>query len=264
MACPFPGMDPFLEAPGIWADFQQEFASALRRVLRPLLPRRYFVKLAHRGVLDRGTSEELGVVVPDTAVVDRGKAASGASVRPSAAAPTTAPIEVDLEMVLPGKQFFLEVVEVEGDRLVTAIEILSPANKRSGSRDRLRYLGKRDRYLDGHVHFIEIDLLRGGERWRAGKEPDSAYRVLLHRADLRLRADVWPIGLQDALPTVPVPLLGGDPAVPLSLAGAFERAYDGAGYDTYLPYEGDVPPPPVSGDDLVWVRECVRKLGLRD
>ncbi|MBI5367250.1 MAG: DUF4058 family protein [Planctomycetes bacterium] len=262
MASPFPGMDPYLESSTIWADFHQEFASALRRVLRPLLPRRYFVKLGHRSVIDRGSSEELGVVIPDAAVVRHESSAPAEAGPAPEAGRIAAPIEVELELALPGKQFFLEVVEVEGDRLVTAIELLSPANKRAGSRDRLRYLGKRDRYLAGEVHFVEVDLLRGGERWRAGREPPSDYRVLLHRADRRLHAEVWPIGLRDPLPTIPIPLLNGDPEIPLPLAEAFRVAYVGAAYEVYLRYDpAELPPPMLSGADLAWVKERVRAAG---
>lgn len=49
------------------------------------------------------------------------------------------------------------------NRIVTAIEVLCPENKRSGD-GRSAYLDKRDRYLASVANVVEIDLLRDGER----------------------------------------------------------------------------------------------------
>jgi hypothetical protein len=34
----FPGMDPYLEAPGVWPDFHDTFLAYARECLQPLLP----------------------------------------------------------------------------------------------------------------------------------------------------------------------------------------------------------------------------------
>src|ERR1700693_1602263 len=47
---------------------------------------------------------------------------------------------------------------------VAAIELLSPSNKDAGSHDQARYLEKRSSALHGGLHWVEIDLLRGGQR----------------------------------------------------------------------------------------------------
>jgi hypothetical protein len=46
--------------------------------------------------------------------------------------------------------------------VVTAIEILSPKNKRAGEGYN-QYLNKRNQVLHSQSHLVEIDLLRGGE-----------------------------------------------------------------------------------------------------
>lgn len=168
-----------------------------------------------------------------------------------------APVEVELDIAVPGRQVYLEITEVATDRLVTAIELVSPSNKRPGHRDRIRYLRKRDSYLASEVHFIEIDLLRGGERWAAGRGPDGAYRILLSHADRRPRAQVWSIGLREPLPTVPVPLLPEDPDVDLPVQAALDAAYDGGGYRRFVRHDGPVPAPPLTEEDLSWVRKCL-------
>jgi hypothetical protein len=47
---------------------------------------------------------------------------------------------------------------------VTSIELIGPSNKRAGAAIRTRYLEKRASALHGGLHWVEIDLLRGGER----------------------------------------------------------------------------------------------------
>ncbi len=41
MPCPFPGMDPYLEHPGLWADVHHGLIEALRDALAPALRLRY-------------------------------------------------------------------------------------------------------------------------------------------------------------------------------------------------------------------------------
>ena len=73
-------------------------------------------------------------------------------------------------IALPVERFVMEIsphvsVEIRDTsqrRLVTAIEILSPTNKRGAGHQ--EYLAKRQRLLLSTVHLLEIDLLRMGER----------------------------------------------------------------------------------------------------
>src|SRR5206468_1077430 len=98
----------------------------------------------------------------------------------------------------------------------TAIELLSPSNKKPGA-DHHDYLGKRNQLLASSTHFVEIDLRRGGERPRPPDLPTSDYYVLVSRVEKRPVLDMWPIGLRDRLPVVPVPLSAPDPDVSLDL-----------------------------------------------
>ncbi|MFO0968971.1 MAG: DUF4058 family protein [Gemmataceae bacterium] len=138
---------------------------------------------------------------------------------------------------------WVEVRDVEHERLVTAIEILSPTNKGTG---RDEYLEKRAEYLHGPAHLMEIDLTREGQRIPVRKPlPTAPYFVFLSRVGRRPMMDVWPIAWDQRLPTVPVPLLPGDADVPLDLQDAFDRVYDEAGFDLAAHYnEGPTPPLP--------------------
>ena len=56
---------------------------------------------------------------------------------------------------------FLEIRQADSERkLVTGIEVLSPTNKRHGTKGWRLYCRKRLAYLSGYANFVEIDLLR--------------------------------------------------------------------------------------------------------
>jgi len=70
MQSPFPGMDPYLEAPEIFPDFHNALASELRSVLNAHLPQPYYARLEMRsevGIVDEGRSRRR--IVPDIVVM---------------------------------------------------------------------------------------------------------------------------------------------------------------------------------------------------
>lgn len=73
-----------------------------------------------------------------------------------------------------------------------------------------------------------------------------------------IRADVWPLGLRERLPTLPVPLRSPDPDVPLDLQAALDTVYDEADYSLTLNYDEPPADPPLSEGDATWVQEQVR------
>jgi hypothetical protein len=126
--------------------------------------------------------------------------------------------------------------------LVTAIELLSPFNKRG--QGRTEYLRKRDALLTSPAHLLEIDLLRKGRRLpMRRKQPEAEYFVFLSRAGERPLTGIWPIRLEDPLPEVPIPLKKGDVDTSLDLQKALENVYDFLRYDLEIDYRRppDVP-----------------------
>jgi hypothetical protein len=150
-------------------------------------------------------------------------------------------------------QSFIEVRDREGEDVVAVIELLSPSNKRPGP-DREQYLGKRAALLRTPAHLVEIDLLRAGPRMPMDGLPACDYCVMVSRAESRPHADLWPIGLRDTLPPVPVPLRGGDPDARLDLQTIVHRVYDAAGYVKMI-YRRP-PEPPLSSTDAAWARRA--------
>ncbi len=147
----------------------------------------------------------------------------------------------------------VEIRDAAQGRLVTAIEILSPINKRPG-KGLEEYRAKRETVLSAHAHLLEIDLLRKGTRPpRLIGLPQSDYFVFLTRAERRNVTETWPVSVREPLPVVPVPLLPGDDDVPLDLAHALHTIYDEARYDLSIDYS-QPPVPPLTQDDADWVQ----------
>ncbi len=157
-----------------------------------------------------------------------------------------------VEIPSPVPLVTVEIHSTDGRRLVTAIEILSPANK-SGD-GRREYLTKRQKILRSSAHLVEIDLLRRGARVPMEEDlPAAPYFVFVSRAEERPTIDVWPIQLPEALPTVQVPLLPGDSDLELDLQQAFQNIYDLRGFDLLLDY-GKLPEVPLEPEDSRWAR----------
>ncbi|MEJ5199182.1 MAG: DUF4058 family protein [Anaerolineae bacterium] len=257
MPSPFPGMDPYLEGE-MWQEFHATLSNAIRSQLLAVLPPQYTALLAKRYVLDRyprfGATPQPQAIYPDVHV---------ARLRESAPAyVAAAPVRAISPYIEEVPQLSVEVRDVAERRLVTLIEILSPINKiGQGAGDygrRRRLLLKRD------IHLLELDLLRGGKRIQLwGEVPPAAYYIYLSRLEDRPVTQVWPIALQQPLPTVPVPLLEPDPDVTLDVQAAVNACYDLVHYERLLDYAGPPPPPELTAEELAWIDATLRAAGLR-
>ncbi|MDW8270035.1 MAG: DUF4058 family protein [Anaerolineae bacterium] len=266
MPSPFPGMDPYLEGE-LWQEFHERLANQISVQLMPQLGSRYVALLAKRFVTalpPMGTWPALGVtewpsprvLYPDVAVTVR-EPPPGYGAQP--AAPT-----VEVASPLPERipQLSVEIRDLAGRRLVTLIEILSPANKEGPGV--AEYHERRLSVLQTQTHLLELDLLRRGTRVALlGEVPPADYYVYLSRAERRPYTQVWPIGLREMLPTVPVPLLPPDPDVSLDLQAAVDACFALVGYERLLDYTQPPPPPPLADEDAAWADELLRRAGWR-
>jgi hypothetical protein len=254
-------MDPYLEGE-MWQEFHETLANAIRAQLMPRLSPKYVALLAKRYVLDRPALSIVGessdrifypdvhvVAPPGTATASLPSSAGVAVAEPAVELPSPMSEEVPLLSV--------EIRDVAGRQLVTVIEILSPVNKHGeGARD---YDQRRMDLLKTRTHLLELDLLRQGQRiLLVGQLPPASYYVYLSRWQRRPYTQVWPIGLRDPLPAVPVPLLPPDPDVPLDLQAAVKACFDLVGYERLLDYTAPPPLPPLSEEEAAWVAERLR------
>ncbi len=163
MPSPFPGMDPYLEHPRLWQDVHDSLAGEIRDQLAPRLRPRYVARLVPQRVVDQPDDGELRIMFPDVSVIRRGPVEPLPVLVGAVPAITPAPVTAVNVMRVPFRQVSVEIRDVASGLLVTAIELLSPANKRPSSEAQEAYLRKRDTLLASTTHLLEIDLLRRGE-----------------------------------------------------------------------------------------------------
>jgi hypothetical protein len=249
-------MDPFIESRRIWSDFHLDLAAEIRAYLNARIQPGYYataVTYVTYEVIEIAQSEPRAVS-PDVSVwrTDlRVPMPSAMMVIDPPAVQSMVPLEVAVRLAR------VEVHEAGTDTLVTAIEILSPINKRPG-RERQKYLRKRRELLRSEVHVMELDLLRGGERSPLETAlPPAPYYATLARADHRPHVDVWPMQLAARLPVLPVPLSTPDPDVPLDLGTIVSAVYERGGYATRIDYRQPVPPPPLEAEQQARVEHLL-------
>jgi hypothetical protein len=149
------------------------------------------------------------------------------------------------------REVYLEVHLIETGEVITVVEILSPTNKRSGEGRQL-YLAKRLAVLGTLTHFVEIDLLRGGERPPLMREPVVRdYRIMVSRAEQRPRVEVYPFGIREPIPRFQLPLQSREEEPVIDLQRILQEVYDRAGYDLVVDYTVE-PVPPLSDEDARW------------
>ncbi len=154
-----------------------------------------------------------------------------------------------------------------GNRLVTAIEFLSLANK-SEPAGRAAYRRKQAELREARVNLVEIDLLRDGEYVLAVPMHQvplpylAPYRICVTRGCRPGEAEVYRVSLRERLPIFRVPLRESDTDVHLDLQALIDRAYEDGGYAHDIDYRVD-PQPPLQGDDADWADALLREKGLR-
>jgi hypothetical protein len=233
MPSPFPGMDPYLEG-SEWTSVHIELSSEIARQLAPKVRPKYIVRTARRFVTEIPEDVVIatGDIYPDVGVSE---ATEQALTQEGAVAVAPAPLELATVMPARVPHVTVEIRDVANRELVTAIEVLSPTNKRGEGYQ--EYLDKRRRLLYSTAHLLEIDLLRQGQRVPMQQPlPPAPYFVFLSRAERRPIVEVWPIQLKMRLPVVPVPLLAEDPDVDLDLQLALNTVYDALNYDLSVDY----------------------------
>ena len=235
MPSPFPGMNPYLERPDVWNDFHDSFIPALRAALAPQLRPHYYARIEENLYIHEPTAKERFPIVRSRIAM---------------------PVVVEEER-LP----YLEIRDRLNNEAVTVVELLSPSNKASSGRD--QYLAKVRRILASRTNFVEIDLLRGHEKMPWDRLPACDYYALVSRyADRQNRdprADFWPLGVRDPLPTIPVPLRPEEAEPTIDLQAMLHRVYDTGGFSMFL-YAAD-PEPRLSAADAAWAAQLLRPPG---
>ena len=236
MPSPFPGMDPYLEEPGLWPDVHHGLISELQAELNRLLRPRYFARVEERVYISDELDPGRSVIVPDLKIQERPDApprrGSSEGTPVGLSEPIVVTTLIDDEIHEP----YLKIVDRENRSVVTIVEILSPTNKHPGSYGQRSYREKRHDVMNSPSHFVEIDLLRGGARITIREPlPPCDYLVHISRAEDRPEGRLWPIHLPDRLPAVRIPLRNPEETW-LDLQRVLDQTYDRAGYDLEIDY----------------------------
>lgn len=261
MKSPFPGMDPYLEAH--WGDVHTRLIVYACDQLASQLPSDLRVR-AEEHVTVQTDDDEHRVFQPDVQVVERPSRLPEQSLAASDVA-VAEPLVVPLTNEPPTQRSIRIVDTRAGNRLVTAIEILSPSNKmRSGAS---AYRLKQRAMLEAGVNLVELDLLRDGEYVLAAppnvlpRNYLDAYRVCVVRASQPQSAEVYAASLQQPLPAIRVPLRPGDTDAVLSLQSLIAKCYENGGYgDTDYLQE---PWPPLKPQEIAWAHALLKEKKLR-
>jgi len=254
-------MDPYIERPAIFPDFHDGFVPAIRAALQPLLKPKYAAVLADRLYV----VESERPIRPDVAVVHTGRPApqsAGAVAVLDADAPAV--FELWREEL---REPLIHIVETAAaNRIVTAIEVLSPDNKQAGE-GQYSYLRKREEFWHSGTNLVEIDLLRDGDptvristKKLEGLRPWN-YLVATTR-HWPSRQEVYAIPLQKRLPRIAIPLASNDKDVTLDLQAVFTRCWEEGPYPELLRYEGP-PPGTMSAEEAAWCVAILQSAGLR-
>ena len=257
MPGPFPGMDPFLE--DFWGDVHASLTLYTRNALQSQLPPDLCARVEeYLGIATVGEDERH--IQPDVRVAERPQPpargrddAGGTAVAEAVAASPR--VFIPLLTIEPPTLRRVRVIDKQSGRVVTAIEYLSPFNKRGAGRRAFRR--KQSQLREAGVNLVEIDLLRRG-RWTVSVPeyevpPHVAYpyRVCVLRADEEKPAEMYETDLRQPLPNIRVPLRPDDKDVLLNLQRLLEMAWQDGGYDAILRRQEDLPP--LRKEDAQWV-----------
>ena len=269
MPSPFPGMDPYLESPRLWPDLHQRLIGRLGAALTPRLRPSYYALVESRTYIPDADDAALHVIEPDLQLLERSAASRRTRAQPTNAAGGLAVAEaVDVTDLFPEEltEHYLAVIDARTRDLVTVIELVSPSNKVRGSAGRRSIVAKHADCAAAGVNWLEIDLLRGGERVTVPRSFETyAYRVLRDQQTTgsTRRRQAWPFALSEVAPVIGVPLRAMDGEVPLDVQAALDATYEDAGYDLMVDYAADPPAPPLSAEDAAWADAVLREAKLR-
>ena len=71
MPSPFPGMDPYLEEPGLWPDVHHRLITVTSDTLAAALRPKYYVRIEERVYLSDESDPGRRVIIPDVRIADR-------------------------------------------------------------------------------------------------------------------------------------------------------------------------------------------------
>ena len=269
MPGPFPGMDPYLEAPAYWHGMHNRLIFCASEALNVQLPLGFVADIEERLYvveLERSIYPDVAVLhTPAPQVSHSSHSSQGGTALLERAEPhgilNVHPVET--------REWYVTIRTTgKSRRIVTVLEILNPANKTANSAGRRDYLQKQRELLDSDTHLLEIDLLRQGLPTVAApldllrQHGVWDYLACLHRSTRPYQYAYWMNRVRDPLPFLQVPLTNSEADAVLDLQAVFNRAYDSGRYQQEINYL-EAPLPPLEEEDAQWMDALLRAKSFR-
>jgi len=261
MKSPFPGVDPYLEQH--WGDIQTRLIVYISDQINDQLPNGLQARVEESVCVDLEESSRW--IYPDVRLIEQPESVSAAVVAvvgATVAEPTIIPV--------PSEQIterHIEIVDLNsGNRVVTAIELLSPANKKEES-GRQAYRRKQFAYIAGRVNLVEIDLIRSGgfiiaiPEGRLRADLRTPYLICVRRVQRPDEAEIIHIPIDQPVPNFRIPLRPTDADIVLQLQPLLDECYRRGRYAS-IDYS-QPPRPSLSAPEDAWADELLRAKGLR-
>jgi len=203
MESPFPGMDPYLER--FWIDVHGRLIIYITESLNESLPPRFRAALQERVIIADLDETRFNSKYPDVAVINWPEAEAGGI----ATAVHSHRVVIRSPAILrfqpePMTQYSIEITDAKfGEKVVTAIEVFSPENKRPGD-GMVQFRRKQEEYRPANVNRVNIDLLREGRRMfefpqkMLSPELQKPYFVMVCRGAKPGEAEIYAIDLRES------------------------------------------------------------------
>jgi hypothetical protein len=220
-------MDPYLEDDALWPVFHHQLVMCMYQLLLPVLVDRYRARVNQRHYV---TEQALF-----TSVVRE-----------------------------EHHEDFIEIRQRSDGRLITLVDLVSPANKVTPA-GRAAYLDKRREGKNANANLVELDLVLQGQptlEYSRDGLPDWDYAVTVTRSTQPERYEIYTATLQKRLPRFRLPLASDDRDQVVDLHTAFTRCYDQGGFAAKIDYARD-PATPLNSEDRQWLQEVLRQQKLR-
>lgn len=256
MKSPFPGMDPYLEQH--WGDVHTSLMVYMRDQVNDQLPSDLQARVEENILVDM--EEDSRLLYPDVRIVEETAPLDFGQPSATGGVALAEPCLIPLADESPTLRHIEIVDRGSGNRVVTAIELLSPANK-GGPAGRKAYREKQGQYIEAGVNLVEIDLIRQGSFVLAVPYDLLPYRlreqylVCVRRASKRTLAEVYGISLREPLPNIRIPLRPADRDVVLQLQPLLDECYRGGRYAT-IDYSRPLHPK-FSQNDQQWIESLI-------
>ena len=259
---PFPGMDPWLE--DYWGDVHASLTAYARDRLQPNLPQGLKARVEEYVTVESKLDDEewRHRFVPDVVVTEPFRLSTSEQEGSVAVIAETDAVLLPRDVEPPTLRRVQIIDTQNGNRVVTSIEFLSPANKIGRGLD--LYRKKQREMIEGKVNLVEIDLVRMGD-WAVAVDVGHVpvklrgiYRATVVREVRSDQCEYYPIPLTAPLPKLRIPLRQTDTDIVLELQPLLEAAYTNGGYADDIDYSKSplLPLPKIVAD---WVSDWLKE-----